>query len=112
MRGIPRPKSTGGIIELIAIVALAIGLALVIQAYLIKPYQIPSPSMVPTLDVGQRVLVSRFIYHFESPSRGDIVVFHPPEGAVGGGPECGKRHSSDEACPMPTQDEASTNFIK
>ena len=36
--------------------------------------------MEPTLDVGQRVLVNRFIYHFEDPSIGDIVVFHPPEG--------------------------------
>ena len=112
MRRIPRPKSTGGVIELVAIVALAIGLALVIQAYVIKPYQIPSPSMVPTLDVGQRVLVNRFIYHFKDPSIGDIVVFHPPEGAVGGGPECGKRHSSNEACPQPTPKEADTNFIK
>ena len=112
MRGVPRPKSTGGIIELIAIVALAIGLALVIQAYVIKPYQIPSPSMVPTLDVGQRVLVNRFIYHFKSPGIGNIVVFHPPEGAVGGGPECGKRHSSNEACAAPTPQEADTNFIK
>ena len=36
--------------------------------------------MEPTLDVGQRVLVSRFNYHFSDPDRGDIVVFHPPEG--------------------------------
>jgi len=41
------------------IVALALGLALGIQAWLIKPYQIPSESMEPTLDVGQRVLVNR-----------------------------------------------------
>ncbi len=34
--------------------------------------------MVPTLDVGDRVLVARFIYHFDKPSRGDIVVFRWP----------------------------------
>ncbi|HEU4738205.1 MAG TPA: S26 family signal peptidase, partial [Solirubrobacterales bacterium] len=39
------------------IVALALGLALAIQAWIVKPYQIPSESMEPTLDVGQRVLV-------------------------------------------------------
>ena len=37
--------------------------------------------MEPTLDVGQRVLVSRFNYKFSDPDRGDIVVFHPPKGA-------------------------------
>ena len=61
--------------------ALALGLALGIQAFVVKPYQIPSESMEPTLDVGQRVLVNRFIYHFTDPDHGDIMVFHPPQGA-------------------------------
>jgi signal peptidase I len=65
----------------VVIVALALGLALGIQAFVVKPYQIPSESMEPTLDVGQRVLVNRFIYHFTDPDHGDIVVFHPPQGA-------------------------------
>jgi signal peptidase I len=43
------------------IVALAIGLALLIQAFVVKPYQIPSGSMEPTLDPGQRVLVNRVV---------------------------------------------------
>jgi len=63
------------------IVALALGLALGIQAFVVKPYQIPSESMEPTLDVGQRVLVNRFIYHLTDPDHGDIMVFHPPVGA-------------------------------
>ena len=41
------------------IVAVALGLALGIQAFLVKPYRIPSESMVPTLEIGQRVLVNR-----------------------------------------------------
>jgi len=93
------------------IVALALGLALAIQAWLVKPYQIPSGSMEPTLDIGQRVLVNRFIYHFEDPSIGDIVVFHPPSGADRG-TECGVPHSPREACPRPTPQESSQNFIK
>ena len=40
--------------------------------------------MEPTLEVGQRVLVNRFIYHFTDPSHGDIVVFHPSKGADSG----------------------------
>ena len=93
------------------IVALALGLALAIQAWVVKPYQIPSESMEPTLDVGQRVLVNRFIYHLEDPSIGDIVVFHPPAGADSG-TECGVPHSPQEPCPRPTKAESSQNFIK
>jgi signal peptidase I len=93
------------------IVALALGLALAIQAWLVKPYQIPSESMEPTLDVGQRVLVNRFLYHFTDPEIGDIVVFHPPAGADNG-TECGAPHSPREACPRPTEAESSQNFIK
>ena len=86
-------------------------MALAIQAWLIKPYQIPSESMEPTLDVGQRVLVNRFIYHFTDPGAGDLVVFHPPAGADNG-TECGVKPKPGEACPKPTKAESSQNFIK
>ena len=113
MPSLPRPKSgVGALVELVVIVLLAIGLALLIQAYVVKPYQIPSPSMVPTLEVGQRVLVNRFIYHLHDPAVGDIVVFHPPTGATGGGPECGAPHPSDEACTKSGPNESDQNFIK
>ena len=98
------------------IVALALGLALAIQAWLVKPYQIPSESMEPTLDVGQRVLVNRFIYHLEDPSVGDVIVFHPPAGADEEGPggECGEPQTpgSGKPCDKPTEEESSENFIK
>jgi signal peptidase I len=99
------------------IVALAIGLALLIQAFLVKPYQIPSPSMEPTLDVGQRVLVDRVSYRFGDPEIGDIVVFHPPLGADAAG-ECGITiHDQQpvdvgEPCPQAVDQESDTNFIK
>lgn len=94
------------------IVALALGLALLIQAFLIKPYQIPSGSMEPTLDIGQRVLVNRFIYHFTDPAPGDVVVFHPPSGVGGNGAECGVRPKPRQSCPEPTEGESSDTFIK
>jgi signal peptidase I len=93
------------------IVALALGLALAIQAWVVKPYRIPSGSMEPTLDIGQRVLVNRFIYHFEDPGVGDIVVFHPPAGADSGR-ECGVQPRRGEPCPKPTAGESGQNFIK
>ena len=65
-------------IELIVILAVAFGLAYVVQAWVVKPYRIPSGSMEPTLDVGDRVLVNRLVYRFHGPHRGDIIVFHPP----------------------------------
>ncbi len=96
---------------MLVIVALALGLALGIQAWIVKPYQIPSESMEPTLDVGQRVLVNRFLYHFTDPSIGDIIVFHPPAGADSG-TICGAPHPPTQACPQPTKSESSQNFIK
>lgn len=91
---------------------LALGLALLIQAFLVKPYQIPSGSMKPTLEVGQRVLVNRFVYHFTDPKPGDVVVFHPPMGVAGGGPECGVQPRPGQACPEAAGGEVSETFIK
>jgi len=64
------------IIEYAVIIVAAVLLALAIQGFLVKPYRIPSPSMVSTLLPGDRVLVDRVGYHFSPPSRGDIVVFN------------------------------------
>jgi signal peptidase I len=92
-------------------VALALGLALGIQAFVVKPYQIPSESMEPTLDVGQRVLVNRFLYRASDPDVGDIIVFHPPAGAERGN-QCGEQRASGAACDQPTPEKSDVNFIK
>lgn len=98
-------------VETILIVAVALGLALGIQAFLVKPYRIPSESMVPTLQVGQRVLVNRIGNNFGDPAIGDVTVFHPPAGAENG-KECGAAREPDQPCPRPTADRADVNFIK
>ena len=93
------------------IVALAIGLALGIQAFLVKPYQIPSASMQPTLVTGERVLVNRLSYTLGGdPSVGDVVVFHPPAGADGD--RCGVPSKADRACPEGTPEQSEQSFIK
>jgi len=108
--GAKKEKSTGSsFVELIVIVVVALGLALAIQAFLIKPYRIPSESMVPTLEIGQRVLVDRVSYRFSDPDRGDIVVFKPPEGQPS---TCGVERPSDQPCPKGTPAKSDTNFIK
>ncbi|MGC1309878.1 MAG: signal peptidase I [Phormidesmis sp.] len=60
----------------LAIVALVI--AAVVRLLIAEPRYIPSPSMVPTLAVGDRLLVEKVSYHLHAPHRGDIVVFEPP----------------------------------
>ena len=106
-----REKSaSSSVLELVVIVAVALGLALAIQAFLVKPFRIPSESMVPTLEVGQRVLVDRVGKHFDDYDRGDILVFKPPEGANSN--TCGTEHSTRSACPSPTPQRSDTNFIK
>jgi signal peptidase I len=107
-----KPKSTGGsLLELVFIVAVALGLALAIQAFLVKPYRIPSESMEPTLDVGQRVLVNRIGNRFTDPKVGEIVVFHPPQGADGTGAQCGVDPGSG-LCAHSTPQRSDVNFIK
>jgi signal peptidase I len=104
-------KSRGGsLLELVTIVVVALGLALGIQAFLVKPFRIPSESMVPTLQVGQRVLVDRIGKHFGDYGRGDILVFKPPAGADTN--TCGIEHSAESSCPAPTPKRSNTNFIK
>jgi signal peptidase I len=101
--------------ELVVIIAIALGLALGIQAFLIKPYEIPSGSMLPTLRINQRILVDRIGTHFSSPQIGDIYVFHPPvnetcansdQGANGTGP------SAQQACDVIQARESSQTYVK
>ncbi len=104
-------QSTGGsLIELVVIVAVALGVALGIQALLVKPFRIPSESMVPTLEIGQRVLVDRVSLRFGDPERGDVMVFKPPKGADDN--MCGVSHPAQQACPRSTPEKSDTNFIK
>jgi len=109
-----KDKSTANsILELIVIVAVALGLALLIQAFVVKPYRIPSESMVPTLQVGQRVLVNRLTTRFGEPSVGDVTVFHPPAGSEQMPlDQCGERQQQGAACDSPTPQESNINFIK
>ena len=102
----------GSLLELVLIVAVALGLALGIQAFLVKPYRIPSESMVPTLQVGQRVLVNRIGARFTDPNVGDVVVFHPPAGAERNNQCGGGQPPPSQVCARPTSARADVNFIK
>jgi signal peptidase I len=110
-----RSKSTlGSIVELVVIIAVAILLALAIQAFVVKPYRIPSGSMEPTLAVGQRVLVNRIGMDFSEPHVGEIAVFHPPRDAEQQvcGPVPHVIKLGGAACAAPEPQNSSVNFIK
>jgi signal peptidase I len=61
--------------ELVIIVVAAAVLTLLVKAFVVQVYRIPSASMENTLLIGDRVLVNKLVYRFRSIDRGDIVVF-------------------------------------
>lgn len=104
----------GSIVELVVIVVVALGLALALEAFVVKPYRIPSGSMEPTLEIDQRVLVNRLEMDFGGPHVGEIAVFHPPADAEQ--QQCGATPHSvtvgGAACAQPFPKPASVTFIK
>jgi signal peptidase I len=98
-------------------VAVAVGLALLIQAFVVKPYRVPSGSMLPTLALGQRILANRVDTH---PGIGEVVVFHPPHGADLESGQCAEAQQGftadgnafAEPCDRPLASESSQTFVK
>jgi signal peptidase I len=72
------PKGVRTVVETAVTLAIALAIAWLAQAFVIKPYRVPTPSMVPTLLPGDRVLADRLTLDFGTPHRYQIVVFHPP----------------------------------
>jgi signal peptidase I len=82
-------KKGGGVVEFLVILLVSFALVFgFVRPFVVEAFYIPSESMTPTLRVGDRVLVNKFIYRFEEPERGDIVVF---ESVEGGGEDLIKR---------------------
>src|SRR6187401_3562115 len=70
-------RPLGCLIEIAETLILTIVIFWVIQTFVAQPYQVQQESMRTTLEEGQYVLVDKLTPHFDSYSRGDIVVFHP-----------------------------------
>lgn len=65
--------------ELISIIVIAFILAMILRTFVVEGRIIPSGSMLPTVQLQDRVMVNKFIYRFTEIQRGDIIVFAPPE---------------------------------
>lgn len=70
-----REQWVGLLLEMAVLFIIALVLAIFLQAFFIRPFMIPSPSMEPTLMEGDRVLVDRISLHFRTPNRGEVIVF-------------------------------------
>jgi signal peptidase I len=80
LRAERRKKKGGGPTEFILTIIVAFALVFgVVQPFIVQAFRIPSESMVPTLEVKDRILANKFIYRFTEPERGDIVVFDSVE---------------------------------
>lgn len=80
-QGSPASRRGGGFLEFLIIVLIAFAVVFgIVRPFILEAFYIPSSSMVPTLRVGERVFVNKFIYHFREPEKGDIVVFRSVEG--------------------------------
>jgi signal peptidase I len=66
------------IIDWVQTLSIALIIAFLIRNYVFQPYRVQMGSMMPTLQENNLIIVNKLIYRFNSPKRGDIVVFHPP----------------------------------
>ncbi len=72
--------------EAFVVVVIALAVAILLHLFVVQLFYIPSGSMEPTLQIGDRILVSKLSYDFHSVHRGDIVVFDRPATENCGGP--------------------------
>jgi signal peptidase I len=81
----PPPKPRSLLRELPLLLTVAFVIAFLVKTFVAQAFFIPSGSMLHTLEVGDRVLVSRMSYRLHEPNRGDVVVFTSPFETDGSG---------------------------
>lgn len=80
----PKHSASRTILEWILVVGGAVLIALVVKTFLFQAFYIPTGSMEPTLNVGDRILVNKASYKLHDVHRGDIIVFERPANASTG----------------------------
>ncbi|MER7167071.1 signal peptidase I [Micromonospora sp. NPDC000207] len=64
--------------ELPILLGVAVLVAVLVRAFVLQTFFIPSPSMENTLKIDDRVLVNKLVYNFRTPERGEVIVFKAP----------------------------------
>ena len=100
---------SGGVVVALMPVAVFLVVTQLVGSLWLKPYRVPSGSMLPTIDIGDRVLADR---HDTRPRVGDVVIAHPPMGALED--RCGARRDTrpPAPCGRATPGLSDVNFIK
>ena len=77
---VPHSPTTRWLREAVIVVVVAVLVAVLLRAFVVQTFFIPSGSMEPTLQIGDRILVNKLSYDLHGVDRGDIVVFcaRPP----------------------------------
>ena len=60
-------------------IVIAVVLAMIIRTFVVELYLVDGPSMRPTLQHAQRLVVNKFIYHFRAPEKGEVLIFRYPK---------------------------------
>jgi len=71
-------RSNRWIAELVTVVVIALVIAVLLRTFVVATYSIPSGSMEPTLQIGDRIVVDKLSYHLHGMGTGDIIVFSTP----------------------------------
>jgi signal peptidase I len=82
----PNAKRQRWLREAVVVLVFAFLVAIVLRTFVVQTFYIPTGSMEPTLQVGDRILVNKLSYHLHGVHRGDIVVFNRPKAENCGGP--------------------------
>ncbi|MDJ1121533.1 signal peptidase I [Olsenella sp. YH-ols2217] len=75
----PKRSRARDIVEWVAIIAAAVVFAILLRTYVVEPYEIPSESMINTIQVGDRILGEKITYRTRDPEAGEVVTFLDPE---------------------------------
>jgi signal peptidase I len=99
-----RSRALDAVVEIITTIVLAVVLYVVIQTFVVQTYRVEMQSMETTLLPNQHLLIDKLTPRFDSYSRGDIVVFHPPSNQTDS--------AIANSCSTGQYDDSDTPFIK
>lgn len=76
MAVVQEPRRLPFAVELLVTIALALGISMLARRYLVESYEIPTGSMLETIQIGDRLIGEKVTYRLGSPEQGDIVTFN------------------------------------